>query len=306
MTIRAKLYAAIVLTSSGRWSRPPWRCTGWTGWATASTRCRTARQRQALALELKFDVTDFNGWQTAYGYDNGASRPRFEPRCAQFRSDLAHGAEASSPTRARRGCSNEHQQPTSADFMALDDVAYAALQARRPRAREADLPRARAAAVRRDGRAAEQLARYEARRATATQETFDDAREDSRRGLIAVALGAALVIILLLVTASDIARLALEERTRVPRMTDDIFLTLSLLLMGALLARFVATLLRIPEILLLVAVGALFGPSALDVVDVPFDSLGAQLIFTLGVSLILFYGGLIAVAAGPAHGVVGR
>ena len=75
-------------------------------------------------------------------------------------------------------------------------------------------------------------------------------------------------------------------------MTDDIFLTLSLLLMGALLARFVASLLRIPEILLLVAVGALFGPSALDVVDVPFDSLGAQLIFTLGVSLILFYGGL--------------
>ncbi len=75
-------------------------------------------------------------------------------------------------------------------------------------------------------------------------------------------------------------------------MTDEIFLTLSLLLMGALLARFVASLLRIPEILLLVAVGALFGPSALDVVDVPFDSLGAQLIFTLGVSLILFYGGL--------------
>jgi potassium/hydrogen antiporter len=75
-------------------------------------------------------------------------------------------------------------------------------------------------------------------------------------------------------------------------MTDDIFLTLSLLLMGALLARFVASLLRIPEILVLVAIGALFGSSALDVVDVPFESLGAQLIFTLGVSLILFYGGL--------------
>ena len=75
-------------------------------------------------------------------------------------------------------------------------------------------------------------------------------------------------------------------------MTDDIFLTLSLLLMGALLARFVASLLRIPEILVLVAIGALFGPSALDVVDVPFESLGAQLVFTLGVSLILFYGGL--------------
>ena len=61
-------------------------------------------------------------------------------------------------------------------------------------------------------------------------------------------------------------------------MTDDIFLTLSLLLMGALLARFIASLLGIPEILVLVAIGALFGSSVLDVVDVPFDSLGAQLI----------------------------
>jgi potassium/hydrogen antiporter len=76
-------------------------------------------------------------------------------------------------------------------------------------------------------------------------------------------------------------------------MTDDLFLTLSLLLMGALLARFVASIVGIPEILVLVAIGALFGPSVLDVVDVPFESLGAQLIFTLGVSLILFYGGLM-------------
>jgi potassium/hydrogen antiporter len=75
-------------------------------------------------------------------------------------------------------------------------------------------------------------------------------------------------------------------------VTDDLFLTLSLLLMGALLARFVASLIGIPEILVLVAIGALFGPFVLDVVDVPFESLGAQLIFTLGVSLILFYGGL--------------
>jgi potassium/hydrogen antiporter len=75
-------------------------------------------------------------------------------------------------------------------------------------------------------------------------------------------------------------------------MTQDVLLTLSLILMAALAARFVASLLRIPEILLLVAMGALFGPSALDVVDVPLDSIGAQLMFTLGVSLILFYGGL--------------
>ena len=43
---------------------------------------------------------------------------------------------------------------------------------------------------------------------------------------------------------------------------------------------------------MLVAMGALFGPSALDVIEVPIDSLGAQLMFTLGVSMILFYGGL--------------
>jgi len=75
-------------------------------------------------------------------------------------------------------------------------------------------------------------------------------------------------------------------------VTQDVLLTLSLLLGAALTARFVASLVRMPEILLLVAAGALLGPSALDVVDVPLDSIGAQLLFTLGVSMILFYGGL--------------
>ena len=56
----------------------------------------------------------------------------------------------------------------------------------------------------------EELARYEARGALAMEKAFDDSREDARRGLIAVGLGAALVIVLLLVTAGDIARLAIE------------------------------------------------------------------------------------------------
>ena len=75
-------------------------------------------------------------------------------------------------------------------------------------------------------------------------------------------------------------------------MTRDAISTLSLLLVAALVARFLASVLRIPEILVLVAMGALFGPSVLDFVDVPLDSIGAQLMFTLGVSLILFWGGL--------------
>jgi cell volume regulation protein A len=75
-------------------------------------------------------------------------------------------------------------------------------------------------------------------------------------------------------------------------MTEDVILTLSLLLSAALAARLVASVVRVPEILVLVLFGALLGPSVLDVIDVPFNSIGAQLMFTLGVSLILFYGGL--------------
>ena len=75
-------------------------------------------------------------------------------------------------------------------------------------------------------------------------------------------------------------------------MTRDVILTLSLLLVAGLFARLLATLLHIPEIVFLLGLGALLGPSALDVIDVPLDSLPAQLVFTLGVSTILFYGGL--------------
>ena len=54
-------------------------------------------------------------------------------------------------------------------------------------------------------------------------------------------------------------------------MTRDVILTLSLLLVAGLFARLLATLLRIPEIVFLLGLGALLGPSALDVIDVPLD-----------------------------------
>jgi potassium/hydrogen antiporter len=75
-------------------------------------------------------------------------------------------------------------------------------------------------------------------------------------------------------------------------VTRDVILTVGLLLAAGLAARVLADLVRLPEIVLLIVLGALLGPSALDVVDVPLDSLGAQLLFTFGVSSILFYGGL--------------
>src|SRR4051794_38663570 len=45
--------------------------------------------QQAAALELKFAVTDANGWQTAYGYDGGRSRDRFVAAADEVRRRLA-------------------------------------------------------------------------------------------------------------------------------------------------------------------------------------------------------------------------
>ncbi len=65
------------------------------------------------------------------------------------------------------------------------------------------------------------------------------------------------------------------------------------LILGAgLVAQFVATVIRIPEMIVLVAVGALVGPSVLGIVENPLNGVGAQLIFTLGVAMILFHGGV--------------
>src|SRR3954453_13194804 len=64
------------------------------------------------------------------------------------------------------------------------------------------------------------------------------------------------------------------------------------LIVGAgLLSQTIAALLRLPEMVVLVAVGALIGPSVLGLVENPLDGVGAQLVFTIGVSLILFHGG---------------
>jgi potassium/hydrogen antiporter len=75
-------------------------------------------------------------------------------------------------------------------------------------------------------------------------------------------------------------------------LTRDVILTVGALLAAGLVARVVADALRLPEVLLLIVFGALAGPQVLDLVDVPLDALGAQLLFTVGVSAILFYGGL--------------
>jgi hypothetical protein len=208
VTIRAKLYVAILLTVIGPVFTVAVALHGMGQLGDRFDEVQERADHRALALDLKFGVTDFNGWQTAYGYDDGASRPRFERSVRQFRIDLAAARNELIDQRETRLLNDIRS--TFEEFMRLDVAAYAALQrgddARvkqiflGPELRLFDQMASRA----------DELARYEARGATATEKAFDDAREDARRGLIAVGLGAGLVIVLLLVTAGDIARLAIE------------------------------------------------------------------------------------------------
>ncbi|MFM7246435.1 MAG: cation:proton antiporter [Actinomycetota bacterium] len=71
-----------------------------------------------------------------------------------------------------------------------------------------------------------------------------------------------------------------------------VLLTTGLVLAVALLALPIAQALRLPSMVVLVVLGVLAGPAVLGLVDVPIDSLGAELLFTIGVALILFHGGL--------------
>jgi hypothetical protein len=208
VTIRAKLYVAILLTVIGPVVTIAVALHGMGQLGDRFDEVQERADHRALALDLKFGVTDFNGWQTAYGYDDGASRPRFERSVRQFRIDLAAARNALTDARETRLLNDIRS--TFQQFMRLDVAAYDALQ-RGDDARVKQIflgPELRLF----DNMAsrADELARYEARGATATEKAFDDSREDSRRGLIAVGLGAALVIVLLLVTAGDIARLAIE------------------------------------------------------------------------------------------------
>jgi cell volume regulation protein A len=87
--------------------------------------------------------------------------------------------------------------------------------------------------------------------------------------------------------------------------TKDIIFTLGVMLVAGLVCQLVADTVRAPRMLVLLLGGTLLGPSVADVIDVPLDSTGAELLLTLGVSFILFYGGLQLSAAILNRVVVG-
>lgn len=73
---------------------------------------------------------------------------------------------------------------------------------------------------------------------------------------------------------------------------EQILRDFGLILAAGLACQLIASVLRIPEMILLVAAGALLGPSVLGLVSNPLDGVGSQLLFNIGVALILFHGGL--------------
>jgi|SRR5215218_3711362 len=219
MTIRAKLYAAIVLTILGPLATTAVALHGMGQMGDRFDEVQERGRHESIARELKFAVTDMNGWQTAYGYDNGRSRGVFERSAETLRGDLRRASATLTDGRERALLTELEGE--FAGFMALDRVAFRALQAgREERVRDIFLgPEiARFTAM---ADTADRLAGYEAQRATATEGAFDEARDDARKRLITVALGAGIVIVLLLITASDVARMALEGERRVRARSDD-------------------------------------------------------------------------------------
>jgi methyl-accepting chemotaxis protein len=209
MTIRSKLYAAIAVTLAGLALTAGVGIWGMNRLSERFDGVQRAADARALALQVKFAVADFNGWQTAYGYDNGKSRPIFLRSVAGFRATLAR-AKLELKRPIERSLLEEITVAFE-DFMRLDRVAWTALQA----GRTAEVRRLflgpEIANFKRAAAGAQGLAQVEDERANAEEQRFRDARRDALRSLIGASIVAGLLVAILLVTALDLARTA--ERT---------------------------------------------------------------------------------------------
>ncbi len=215
MTIRAKLYAALAVTVVGLVVTAGVGIAGMSRLGDRFDDVEAASRAQALALQLKFDVTDFNGWQTAYGYDHGESRPICLSSVQRFRSDFAQARRQL--TRPQEKAHLDQIDSAFMDFMRLDDQAFAALQAGHKAVVRRIFLGPELVHFGRAAAASQQLASYEANRVSVQDRDFKDARRDALRLLIAVSAIAGLLVVILLVTANDLARAAegkLAERPR--------------------------------------------------------------------------------------------
>ena len=206
MTIRAKLVTAVTVAIAGLALTAGVGIWGLNRLSDRFDRVQRAADARALALQLKFAVTDFNGWQTAYGYDNGKSRPIFLDSVAQFRRTLQL-AEARLTRPADQRLLARISRAFD-DFMQLDRRAWAALQA----GRTAEVKRLflgpEIENFQRIARAAQELATAEAELSGRVEHEFRTAKRDVLRLLISASVIAALLVAILIATALDLARTA--------------------------------------------------------------------------------------------------
>ena len=217
MTIRAKLATAIVVAVTGLALTAGVGIWGMNRLGDKFDDVRAAGEAQAIALELKFAITDFNGWQTAYGYDNGASRPIFLRSVTSFQKDLATAKqELTSPAEQKLLADIEDAFDA---FMRLDVIAYRALQDGNTDEVKRLFLGPEIRNFQRAAKGAEDLADLEAAQAASTEKAFEDAQDEALRLLILASIIAAVLVALLLVTALDLARAA--ERTLAESTPED-------------------------------------------------------------------------------------
>jgi CHASE3 domain sensor protein len=214
VSIRAKLYAALAVTVVGLVVTAGVGIAGMSRLGDRFDDVQEASRAQALALQLKFDVTDFNGWQTAYGYDNGQSRPIFLSSVERYRADFAQARRRL--TRPQEQTYLDQVEDAFNDFMRLDDQAYAALQADDLETVKDIFLGPELVNFSRAAAASQRLASYEAGRVAVEDKAFKDARQDALRLLIAVSAIAGLLVVILLITANDLARTAEGKLARDP------------------------------------------------------------------------------------------
>ena len=218
MTIRSKLYAAMAVTLAGLALTAGVGIWGMNRLSDRFDGVQQAADDRALALQVKFAIADFNGWQTAYGYDNGQSRPIFLSSVANFQRALAR-AKLQLKGPIERSLLDEISAAFS-DFMRLDRVAWAALQA----GRTAEVRRLflgpEIANFKRAAAGAQGLAQLEDEHANAEERRFREARRDALRALIGASIVAALLVAILLVTSLDLVRLAEQNLTLPPSPAD--------------------------------------------------------------------------------------
>ena len=206
MSIRVKLYTAIVVVVAGLALTASVGIVGMSRLGDRFDSVQRASAARALALQLKYDVTDFNGWQTAYGYDDGESRPIYVDSFARFERNLAKArAELRTP---REQAILDRIETATNDFAKLDDESWAALQAGRPDEVKRILLGPELVNFRRAAAAAQALAAFQTAQVAAENKAFEQAKSNALRLLVLCSIIAALLVFILLVTASDLARLA--------------------------------------------------------------------------------------------------